>query len=112
MLVSAPRQARFIILFDLTAMILILGVTFKSESRPPDEGAPIVTLLQCKTLPSHESPLFDKQGNYERPRGMFRRSINERQLFLVCTDRVYRQPELRVDRSRDDRGETRIPAPE
>ena len=109
---SAPRKARFIILFDLTATILILGVTFKSESRPPDERAPIVTLLQCKTLPSHESPLFHKQGNYGRPRGMFRTSINEHQLFLVCIDRVYRQPKLRVDRSRHDRGETRIPAPE
>jgi hypothetical protein len=110
--VSAPRQARFIIPFDLLALILILGVTFKSESRPPDERTPIVTLLQCETLPSHESPPFDKQGSYERHRGTFRTSINERQLFLVCTDRVYRQPKLRVDRSRDDRGETRIPAPE
>src|SRR5215212_884893 len=110
MLVSAPCQERFIILFDLMALVLILGITFKSESRPTDEGAPIVTLLQCKTLPSHESPLFDKQGSYERPRGTFRTSINERQLFLVCIDRVYRQPKLRVDRSRDDRGETRIPA--
>ncbi|HEY0365327.1 MAG TPA: hypothetical protein VGC73_02570 [Pyrinomonadaceae bacterium] len=109
---SAPRQARFIIPFDLLALILILGVTFKSESRPPDERTPIVTLLQCETLPSHESPPFDKQGSYERHRGTFRTSINERQLFLVCTDRVYRQPKLRVDRSRDDRGETRIPAPE
>jgi hypothetical protein len=107
--VRVQRQRRIIILYDFIAVVLILGVTFKSESTVPE---PVVTLLQCKSLPSREFPLLDKQGNYERPRGTFRMSLSERQLFLVCTDRVFRQPESRVDRSQDDRVETRIPAPE
>ena len=107
---SAPRQARNIILYDFIAVILILSVTYKSETST-GEQAPI-TLLQCRTLSLPEFPLLDKQGSYERPRGRFRRSLNEYRLFLVCTDRVYRQPNLRADRSPDDRVETRIPAPE
>lgn len=107
---SAARQGRIVILYDVIALILILTVTYKSESRPPDDRLPMVTLVQCKTLPSHEFPLFERQGSYERPRGRFRTSLNERQLFLVCTDRVSRQLKLRVDRSQDDRVETSTPA--
>ncbi len=102
---SERRQARIVILCDLMAIVLILGVTFK----PSEDRVQVVTLLQCKTLPSHEFPLFDKQGSYERPRGTFRTSLNERQLFLVCTDRVSRQLVLRADRSQDGRVEKRIP---
>lgn len=105
---SAPRQTRIVILCDFVAVILILGITFKSESG--NERTAVVTLLQCKTLPSHELPPFEKQGSYERPRGRFRRLINKRQLFLVCTDRVSHQPGLQVDRSQGGRVETRIPA--
>jgi hypothetical protein len=103
--VSERRQARIVILCDLMAIVLILGVTFK----PSEDRVQVVTLLQCKTLPSHEFPLFDKQGSYERPRGTFRTSLNERRLFLVCTDRVSRQLVLRADRSQDGRVEKRIP---
>lgn len=110
---SAPRQTSIVILSEFVVVILILSVTFKSESKnDPDDRIPSITLLQCRALPSHESPLFEKQGSYERPRGTSRTSLNERQLFLVCTDRVSRQLNLRVDRSRDGRVETRIPAPE
>lgn len=107
---SAPRQGRTKILYDVIALILILTVTYKSESRPAPDRAPMVTLLQCKTLPSPEFLLFERQGSYKRPRGTFRTSLNERQLFLVCTDRVSRQQKLRVDRSPDDRVETKPPA--
>lgn len=106
---SKPRQARIIILRDLIAMILVFGVTYKSEMRPPDDRVPMVTLLQCKTLRSHEYPLFERQGSYERPRGTFRMSLNERRLFLVCTDRVFRQPNLRAGRNQDGRLENRTP---
>ena len=107
---SAARQGRIKILYDVIALILILTVTYKSESKPSPDRLPLVTLLQCKTLPSHEFPLFERQGSYKRPRGTLRTSLNERQLFLVCTDRVSRQQKLRVDRSPDDRGETKPPA--
>lgn len=107
---SAPRQVRNIIRYDLIVVILILAVTYKSESRSPD--VPLVTLLQCKSLPSHEFPLFDNQGSYARPRGTPRTSLNEHRLFLVCTDRVSHQPNPRADRSQDGRVETRLPAPE
>jgi len=106
--VSVRRQARIVILGDLMAMILVLGVTF----RPSEDRVRVVTLLQCKTLPSREFPLFDKQGSYERARGTFRTSINGRQLFLVCTDRVSRQLNLRAAPSQDDRVGTRMPDPE
>jgi hypothetical protein len=108
--VSAPRQTRVISLCDLMVVILILGLTYRPEAIRSEDRA--VTLLQCKTLQSHEFPLFDKQGSYERLRGRSRTSLSERQLFLVCTDRVSRQLNLRADRSQDDRVETRIPAPE
>ena len=91
------------------ALILILGVMYRSESARSDDHVPVLTLLQCTTLRSHEPPLFEKKGSFERPRGTFRTPLNERQLFLVCTDRVSRQLSLRVDRSQDDRAETRIP---
>ena len=97
---SERRQARIVILCDLMAIVLILGVTF----RPSEDRVQVVTLLQCKTL-----PLFDKQGSYERPRGTFRTSLNERRLFLVCTDRVSRQLVLRAHRNQDGRVEKRIP---
>lgn len=102
---SERRQARIVILCDLMTVILILGVTF----RPSEDRVRVVTLLQCKTLPAHEFPLLDKQGSYERPRGTFRTSLNERRLFLVCTDRASRQLVLPADRSQDDRVEKRIP---
>lgn len=105
---SVRRQARIVILCDLMTMMLILGVTF----RPSEDRVRVVTLLQCKTLPSREFPIFDKQGSYERPRGTFRTSLNERQLLLVCTDRVSRQLVLRADRSQDGRLENRFPNPE
>ena len=108
----APRQARIIILCDSMALILILGVLYKSDSGRSDNSARAFTLLQCTPLPSHEPPLFDKQGSFERPRGTFRKTLNERQLFLVCIDRASRQLMLRADRSRDGRVETRIPVPE
>lgn len=104
------RQGRIIILHDVIALILILTVTYKSESRLSHDRWPMVTLLQCKTLPSHEFLPFERQGSYKRPRGTFRTSLNERQLFLVCTDRVSRQQKLRVDRSQGDRVETKTPA--
>ena len=106
----APRQARIIILCDSMALILILGVLYKSDSGRSDNPVRAFTLFQCTPRPSHEPPLFDKQGSFERPRGTFRTTLNERQLFLVCTDRVSRQPDPRVDRSQDGRAETRIPA--
>ena len=109
-LVSAGHRARIIILCDLIAMILILSVMYKSESGPPDDRLPMFTLFQCKTLPSHEFLLFETQGSYERPRGRFRTSLDERQLFLVCTDRVSHQLKLRVGRSQDGRVSTRTPA--
>jgi len=84
-----------------------LGVAFRSESTAPN-----VTLLQCRTLSSLEFPLLDRPGSYERPRGTFRTSTNERRLFLVCTDRVSRQLNLRAAQSQDDRLETKIPGPE
>lgn len=105
---SAPRRGRTIIVWDLVVMILIVGLTYRSGSNPSDHQT--VTLLQCKTLASHEFPLVDKQGSYERPRGTSRTSLNERQLLLVCTDRVSRQLNLRADRSQDGHVETRIPA--
>ena len=101
------RQARIIILGDFMVVLLILGVAFRSEST-----APKVTLLQCRTLSSHEFPLLDKQGSYERARGTFRTSINGRRLFLVCTDRVSHQLNLRAARGQDDRVGTRMPDPE
>lgn len=104
---SAGHQARTIILCDLIAMILILSVTYKSESRPPDDRLQMVTLFQCKTFPSHKFLLFERQRSCERPRGRFRTSLNERQLFLVCSDRVSRQLKLRVDRNQDGRVLTR-----
>jgi hypothetical protein len=107
--VSAPSQARLIILFELMAITLILGVTHRLEQRSTDDR---VTVLRCKTISSHDFQLLDKQGNYERPRGTFRKSLNECRLFLVVLDQVYCQPALRVDRNQDDRVETRIPAPE
>ena len=107
---SAARQGRIKTPYKAIALILILIVTYKSESRPSPDRSPMVTLLQCKTLPSHEFLLFERQGSYRRPRGTFRTSLDERQLFLVCTDRVSRQQELRVDRSQDDRAETKTPA--
>ena len=70
----------------------------------------VITLLQCKTLPSHEFLPFERPGGYKRPRGTFGTSLNERQLFLVCTDQVSHQQKLRVDRSQDDRVETKTPA--
>ena len=104
---SARHQAGIIILCDLIAMILVLSVTYKSESRPPDDGLQMVTLFQCKTFPSHKFLLFERQGSYERPRGRFRTSLNEPQLFLVCTDRVSHQLKLPVDRNQDGRVLTR-----
>ena len=86
---SAPRQPRILILRDFMAAILILSVVFKSESKAPDVRMPF-TVLQCTTLPSHEYPLFEKEESYERPDRTFRRSLNGRELFLVCTDRVSR----------------------
>lgn len=106
---SVRRRARIVILCDFITMILILGISFKSELRPSEDR---VTLFQCKTLSSREFPLLDKQGSYERPRGTFRTSLNERQLLLVCTDQVSHRLVLRVDRSLDDRLENRIPARE
>lgn len=107
---SAARQGRIIILYDVIALILILTVTYKSESRLSHHRLPMVTLFQCKTLPSHEFLLFVRPGSFERPRGRFRTSLDERQLFLVCTDRVSRQLKLRVDQSQDGRVLTRTPA--
>jgi len=106
----SPRQGRIIILYDVIALILILAVTYKSELRPSHHRFPMVIQFQCKTFPSHEFLLFERQGSYGRPRGRFRTSLNERQLFLVCTDRVSRQLKLRVDRSQDGRVLTRTPA--
>lgn len=105
---SAARRTRTIILCDLVAVILVFSFGYRSDSNRAEDAA--VTLLQCRTLPPHEFPLFDRQGSYERPRGRFRTSLDERRLFLVCTDRVSRQLRLRADRSRDGRVETRIPA--
>jgi hypothetical protein len=104
--VSATRQPRIIILCDFMAVILILNVMFRSESKPPDARTPIITVLQCKTLPSHD-PLFEKEVSYELPNRISRR-LNGRELFLVCTDRGSRQANLRADRNQEDRVETRI----
>ena len=106
-LMSTARPRRIIFLCDVIALILVLTVTYKPESRSSHYRLPMVTLFQCKTLPSHEFLLFETPGSYERPRGRFRTSLNERQLFLVCTDRVSRQLKLRVDRSQDGRVLTR-----
>ena len=108
-LVSAGHRARIIILCDLIAMILMLSVMYKSKSGPADR-LPMATLFQCKTLPSHEFLLFERPRSYERPRGRFRTSLDERQLFLVCTDRVSLQLKLPVDQSQDGRVLTRTPA--
>lgn len=109
---SAARQGRIKIICDVIAVILILIVTYQSGSRPSHDRAPMVSLLQCRTLPSHEFLLSERQGSYKRPRGTLRTSLNERQLFLVCTDQVSRQQKPRVDRSQDDRVETKTPAPD
>lgn len=106
---SAPRQARLIISFELMALILILGVTPRSKPKSTDDR---VTLLRCETILLHGFQLLDKQGKHERPRGTFRRSLDECRLFLVVPDQIYCQPTLRADRNQDDRVETRIPAPE
>jgi len=107
---SAARPRRIVIRYDVIALILILTVTYISAPGPSHDPSTPVTLLRCKTLSSHEFLPSERQGSYKRPRGTFRTSLNERQLFLVCTDRVSRQRKLRVDRSQDDRVETKTPA--
>jgi len=56
------RQARIVILCDLMIIISILGVTFKSEFRPPEDHVPNVILVQCLTVRSHDwttsAPLY------------------------------------------------------
>ena len=46
---SVPRQARVVIMCDFMAVILVLGVMFKSKA--PEDRVSITTPLQCKTLP-------------------------------------------------------------
>jgi hypothetical protein len=88
--VIATRQPRILILCDFMAVILILNVMFRSESKAPDVRTPITTVLQCKTLPSHD-PLFENERRERTSRG-----LNGRELFLVCTDRVSSQSTLRA----------------
>ena len=56
------RQARIVILCDLMIIISILGVTFKSEFRPPEDHVPNVILVQCLTVRSQDwttsAPLY------------------------------------------------------
>src|SRR5215213_6550080 len=103
------HQIRIILL--ITALV-ILGMRHESESRTADTSMPSVILLRCQTLPCRHHPLFEKQESCGHPRGTFHMSLNECQLILVCSDRVFHQPNRRVDRSRDGRVETRTQARE
>ena len=102
------HQTRIILL--ITALV-ILGMRYESEPRTADDSVPAVT-LRCEIVTSRHHPLFEKQESYGHPRGTFHTCLNEYQLFLVCSDRVSRRPNQRVDRSRDGRVETRTQARE
>lgn len=104
---NARHQMRNIMLL---AMLLILAMKGYAEPNTADSSLPMIIPLQCKTLSSRECLLFEKQGSCEGPRGTFRRSLNECRLCLVCSARVFRQPNRRADRSRDGRVETKTPA--
>lgn len=67
---SAARQRRIVIRYDVIALILILTLTYISASGPSHDQLPPVTLLQCKTLPWHEFLPSERQGSYKRPRGI------------------------------------------